>query len=94
MALVYKEAAFPGDYREVEVRQIVSALYKLRSIAVHGLAGMGKSNVVRFIVSHPQVRPRYLKERANDYAMVHVDCAGLVSGNEVEILGEVMMQIR
>jgi hypothetical protein len=86
MALTYKEAAFPVDYRQAEMRQIMAALYRLRSIAITGLAGMGKSNVVRFIVSHPQVRARYLKERADDYAFVHVDCAGLARGEEESVL--------
>jgi DNA-binding winged helix-turn-helix (wHTH) protein len=93
MALIYKEASFPADYREAEVRQIMDAVYKLRSIAITGLAGMGKSNVVRFVVSHPQVRPRYLKERANDYAFVHVDCAGLADNDEAEILSEIVAQL-
>lgn len=90
---IYKEASFPADYRKAKVRQIMGAVYKLRSIAITGLAGMGKSNVVRFIVSHPQVQPRYLKERANDYAFVHVDCAGLASSDEAEILGEIVAQL-
>ncbi|MEA3339668.1 MAG: winged helix-turn-helix domain-containing protein, partial [Chloroflexota bacterium] len=40
------------------------------------------------------VRPRYLKERANDYAFVHVDCAGLAGSDEAEILGEIAAQLR
>jgi DNA-binding winged helix-turn-helix (wHTH) protein len=91
MSPIYKEASFPLDYREAEVRQIMDAIYKLRSIAITGLAGMGKSNVVRFIVSHPEVRLRYLKQKANDYAFVHVDCAGLANNDETEILNEVVM---
>ena len=91
MSPIYKEASFPPDYREAEVRQIMDAVYKLRSIAITGLAGMGKSNVVRFIVSHPEVRLRYLKQKANDYAFVHVDCAGLANNDETEILNEVVM---
>lgn len=94
MVPIYKEASFSPNYREVEVRQIMGAVYKLRSIAITGLAGMGKSNVVRFIVSHPQVRSRYLKERANDYAFVHVDCAGLANNDETEILSEIAAQLR
>lgn len=92
VTLLYKESDFPADYREAEVRRIMAALYRLRSIAITGLAGMGKSNVVRFIVSHPQVRPRYLKERASDYAFIHVDCAGLAFGEE-EILAEITVQL-
>jgi DNA-binding winged helix-turn-helix (wHTH) protein len=91
MSPIYKEASFPPDYREAEVRQIMDAVYKLRSIAITGLAGMGKSNVVRFIVSHPEVRPQYLKQKANDYAFVHVDCAGLANNDETEILNEVVL---
>jgi DNA-binding winged helix-turn-helix (wHTH) protein len=94
MAPIYKEASFPAEYREAEVQQVMSALYRLRSIAITGLAGMGKSNVVRFIVSHPQVRPRYLKERANDYAFLHVDCTGLVDSDEAEILSGIAAQLR
>lgn len=90
--LAYKEAAFPVDYREAEVGQIMAALYRLRSIAITGMAGMGKSNVVRFSVSHPEVRARYLKERADDYAFVHVDCAGLARDEE-EILAEIAAQL-
>ncbi|MEW5959311.1 MAG: winged helix-turn-helix domain-containing protein [Chloroflexota bacterium] len=93
MALVYKEAGFPVDYRAAEVEQIMGAIYRLRSIAVTGLAGMGKSNLIRFIVSQPQVRPRYLKERANDYIFVHVDCTGLLDSSEAEILNEIAGQL-
>ena len=93
MTAIYKEADFPADYREAEVRQIMNAVYKLRSIAITGLAGMGKSNVVRFIVSHPQVRPRYLQERADDFAFVHIDYAGLAGSDATEILGEIAAQL-
>jgi len=55
---------------------------------------MGKSNVVRFVVSHPQVKSRYLKERAGDFAFVHVDCAGLAAGSEPELLSELWLQLR
>ena len=93
MTAIYKEAGFSADYREAEVRQIMNAVYKLRSIAITGLAGMGKSNVVRFIVSHPQVRSRYLQERADDFAFVHIDCAGLAGSDATEILGEIAAQL-
>jgi hypothetical protein len=93
MSPTYKEASFSVDYRAAEVERILSALYRRRSITVTGLAGMGKSNVVRFIVSHPQVRSRYLKERADDTRFVHVDCAGLIAATEADLLGEVLFQL-
>jgi hypothetical protein len=71
----------------------MDGIRKLRSVAITGLAGMGKSNVVRFIVSHPQVRARYLKERAHDTVFVHVDCAGLAAPSETELLTEIGIQL-
>ena len=53
MTYLYKEGTFPDGYRAAEVGQVLRALSRLRSITITGLAGMGKSNVVRFIVSHP-----------------------------------------
>lgn len=94
MPPTYKEASFPVGYREAEVRSIMKALYRRRSIAIMGLAGMGKSNLLRFIISHPQARARYLRERANDYAFVHVDCAALAESDEGEILDELAFQLR
>jgi hypothetical protein len=91
--LTYKEASFPVDYRAQEVSRIMDGIRKLRSVAITGLAGMGKSNVVRFIVSHPQVRARYLKERADDTVFVHVDCAGLAAPSEAELLTEIGIQL-
>jgi DNA-binding winged helix-turn-helix (wHTH) protein len=93
MPSTYKEASFPVDYRAQEVSRIMDGIRKLRSVAITGLAGMGKSNVVRFIVSHPQVRARYLKVRADDTMFVHVDCAGLAAPSEAEILTEIGIQL-
>jgi DNA-binding winged helix-turn-helix (wHTH) protein len=93
MPLTYKEASFPTDYRAQEVWRIMDGIRRLRSVTITGLAGMGKSNVVRFIVSHPQVRARYLKEQADDTVFVHVDCAGLATSGEAEIMTEIGIQL-
>ncbi len=55
---------------------------------------MGKSNLVRFIVSHPEARTRYLKERADEFTFVHVDCASFRRGDEGEILDELAAQLQ
>lgn len=94
MSLTYKEASFPIDYREAEVRRVMNALCRLRSIAINGLAGMGKSNLVRFIMSHPEARARYLAERRDDYVFVHVDCTALPKSGEAQIVGEIAFQLR
>jgi hypothetical protein len=94
MAFDYKEAFFPPDYREADVKKIMDAIYKLRSVSIVGLAGMGKSNVVRFIVSHPEVKKRYLGDKAEDFAFIHIDCAGPGCDNERGIYEEILYQLR
>ena len=89
----YKEAFFPPDYREADVKKIMDAIYKLRSVSVIGLAGMGKSNIMRFIVSHPEVKKRYLGDKAEDFSFIHVDCAG-PGCDERGIYGEILCQLR
>lgn len=92
MSYFYKEASFPADYRAAQVGQVMRALYRLRSIAIVGLAGMGKSNVARFIVSHPQVPTSYLRARADALTFLHVDCAGLARSDEAGLLYELIGQ--
>ncbi len=94
MTYLYKEANFPAGYRAAEVSQVLRALRRLRSIAIVGLAGMGKSNVARFIVSHPEVPARYLGDKAGSYAFLHVDCAGLRSSDEAGLLAGLLGQAR
>jgi DNA-binding winged helix-turn-helix (wHTH) protein len=94
MALLRREAQFSPDYREAEVRAIMAAIYRLRSVAVVGPAGMGKSNLVRFIAAHPQVHQDHLRERAAQYAFVHVDCTALLENDELDLLGEIAAQLQ
>ncbi len=92
MTYLYKEDTFPDGYRATEVGQVLRALSRLRSITITGLAGMGKSNVVRFIVSHPLAPMRYLTGRSGHVAFIHVDCTGLAHDDEDELLAEVLAQ--
>lgn len=94
MAAHAREARFPPDYRQTEVRAIMAAVYRLRSVAVFGPAGMGKSNLVRFAAAHPQVHQDYLRERAAQTAFVHVDCTGLLESGELDLLGEMAAQLQ
>jgi hypothetical protein len=70
----YKEAAFKTSYRKAQVQIIMTAIAHRRSIAVLGLAGMGKSNLFRFLVSQRQVRQSYLGRAADKFDFVFVDC--------------------
>jgi len=90
---VFKENAFPADYRRAEVEQILGAVYRLRSIAVTGLAGMGKSSALRFVVSNRGAQALHLGPRAATTAFVYVDCVGLARGDEGEILAEILAQL-
>jgi hypothetical protein len=88
----YKEASFPLNYRETEVKRIMDALYRLRSIAVIGLAGMGKSNLLRFVASHVEARSLYLRDRAASFVFVLVDC-NRIDSTERAVLEELCDQL-
>lgn len=89
----YKEAAFPLSYRPAEVKKIMDALYRLRSITVIGLAAMGKSNIVRFVVSHPEAKRHYLADKAGSFIFVHIDCNRTNCGSTAAILQEISYQL-
>jgi DNA-binding winged helix-turn-helix (wHTH) protein len=89
-----REAHFSPDYREAEVRAIMAAVYRLRSVAVVGPAGMGKSNLVRFLAAHPQVHQAHLRDRVDQYAFVHIDCAGLLESAELDLLDAIAAQLQ
>lgn len=72
--MILKEAAFPITYCQTEVALIVGAARSQRSIVVAGLAGMGKSNLLRFIVSQPEVLAHYLGSKAAGMKTILVDC--------------------
>ncbi len=94
MPPLYKEARFPSDYRQDQVRQILRTVCRLRSLALTGLAGMGKSNLIRFILSHPEVRARHLQPRPGEFVFIHVDCSSLAANAEAELLEEIGTQLR
>ncbi len=89
----YKEASFSSHYRAAQVQQIMDALARVRSIAVYGLAGMGKSNIFRFLVAHPQVKIRYLGKDAARFEFVFVDCNLCDARSADAILQEVDAQL-
>lgn len=89
----FKESFFPLTYRTAQVQQIMDAILHLRSIAVFGLAGMGKSNIFRFLVAHPKVRAHYLGVAAKRYSFVFVDCNFCDSSNADDLLLELDKQL-
>jgi len=91
--MLYKEAAFPLSYRKAEVKKIMNALHRLRSITVIGLAAMGKSNIVRFVVSHPEAKRHYLADKAGSFIFLHVDCNRTDCSSTEAILQELSHQL-
>ncbi len=51
----YKEATWPDEYRRSALGPILTTLTLQRSLRVAGWSGMGKSNLLRFLVSHPHL---------------------------------------
>lgn len=88
-----KEASFPVTYRAAQVNAILDAVARCRSIAVYGLAGMGKSNIFRFLASHPKVKEHYLPQTAATFQFVTVDCNLSDADTEDGLLRELDFQL-
>lgn len=89
----FKEANLPPTYRHREVDCIVGALALQRSVHVVGLSGMGKSNLLRFLVSHPEVlkiEPYALAE----IGLLYVDCNKLNPPNSLNFYRECISRIQ
>jgi hypothetical protein len=78
----FSAASYPATYRQREVETIVAAIRARKSILVSGLAGMGKSHLMRFLVSNEAFRQRYFPEDATDFAFFFIDCNAMDSEDE------------
>ncbi|MDJ0752848.1 MAG: winged helix-turn-helix domain-containing protein [Ardenticatenaceae bacterium] len=65
--------AFGTNYRQKEIEQIVTWLREGRSGSVIGLAGSGKSNLLRYICHRPDVMEKLFKGESLHYILVPVD---------------------
>lgn len=70
----YKEASFSLAYRRPVIDCLISSLALQRSVRVVGLSGMGKSNLLRFFVSHPELLENHPAIPANCVCFLHIDC--------------------
>lgn len=81
-----KEQKFLSHYRTREIEQLQRVIERRRSLLVAGLSGMGKSNLIRFLVSHP--------ERFDDHtALVYVDGNAISAGVTPELYAEIIDQL-
>ena len=84
----FKEATLPLTYRRREVDCLLNPLTMQRSVRVAGLSGMGKSNLLRFLVSHPQRLeddPNFL---AKSVYFLYLDCNKLNPVNSLSFYRE------
>jgi hypothetical protein len=78
----FSAASYPATYRQREVETIVAAIRARKSLLVSGLAGMGKSHLMRFLISNEAFRQRYFPEDATDFAFFFIDCNAMDSEDE------------
>ncbi len=69
-----REASFPDSYARREIDCITIALAMRRSVRVVGLSGMGKSNLLRFLISHPQLITDHPDIEAETVHFLYLDC--------------------
>lgn len=70
----YKEASLPLTYRRPVIDCLIRSLALQRSVRVAGLSGMGKSNLLRFLVSHPELLENHPAIPATQVHFLHIDC--------------------
>ena len=70
----YKEASLPLTYRRPVIDCLVRSLALQRSVRVVGLSGMGKSNLLRFLVSHPELLKNHSAIPTKHIYFLHIDC--------------------
>jgi DNA-binding winged helix-turn-helix (wHTH) protein len=84
----YKEASLPITYRRREIECIITPLAMQRSVRVVGLTGMGKSNLLRFLVSHPELLENNPDLSDSSICFLHVDCNRLSPVNPLSFYRE------
>jgi energy-coupling factor transporter ATP-binding protein EcfA2 len=72
---------YPDHYRDAEIREIVSAVSKGESVALLGLSGSGKSNLLGYLAARVKDKPRFYL----------IDCNRL-SGDKPDDLAALIIQ--
>jgi len=90
----YKEAALPLTYRRREVTCLLKPLAMQRSARLAGLSGMGKSNLLRFLVSHPQVLQPTVARPGQPILFLHIDCNRLDPVSPASFYREALFLLR
>jgi hypothetical protein len=80
-----KEYLFPLHYRQEEIQSLIQVVERRRSLLIAGLSGMGKSNLLRFLVSHSLLGDQTLT--------VYVDCNVITAGDDTELYAAISAEI-
>jgi DNA-binding winged helix-turn-helix (wHTH) protein len=78
----FPAASYPATHRQREVEIIVAAVRARKSILISGPSGMGKSHLMRFLVSNQDFRRFYFPKDAANFAFFLFDCNALESEDE------------
>jgi len=70
----FSAASYPPTYRQLEVQPIVAAIRGHWSIVISGLAGAGKSHLMRFLASNEAFKAHYFGKDNTNLTFVFVDC--------------------
>lgn len=90
----FKEASYPNTYYRREMACITAALTMRRSVRVAGLSGMGKSNFLRFLVSHPQLIIKFPSIKIDSIHFLYIDCNRLNSVKTLSFYRECLFNLR
>lgn len=72
-----KQTRYSSSYRQIEVKKIAEWIEAGQSGSVVGLAGAGKSNLLKFLATQPQAISQYFTEPAQTIVSVPVDLNNL-----------------
>lgn len=83
-------ASYAPVYRAAEMRILANWIASGASGSVVGLAGCGRSNVLRYLCEHPTALQRYLPDMSQSVVLVSVDLYDLPSTNLVDLYREIL----
>jgi DNA-binding winged helix-turn-helix (wHTH) protein len=70
----FKEASLPLTYRREAIECLIRSVALQRSVRLVGLSGMGKSNLLRFLVSHPRLLQAENVLPVDEVCLLYIDC--------------------
>ena len=73
MTSQFQEASWPDGYSGTSIKQILNALLVQRSLQVVGLSGLGKSTLLRYFFSHPELLTKHTDFAFDDIFTIYIE---------------------